>query len=221
MTSARGNQRSVGGEILGFAKGSADDIRAPRPRNRPSAAYTLWACCCCPCPARPPGAQRDAGHRLTCHTLKVRGASSTLGACCHFAAERICRASNWRTSRRRSVSASLKIFGIVLAHRPPKSPPLIGTVMNWMTLSSPHAPPRGHPAPRERSSMRIRGTRASALGWPPGSKMNCCDACWSCSPPHMGPVAHRHLRRVLTRRFSYAIYYRLTAGHIEVRACPD
>jgi len=37
--------------------------------------------------------------------------------------------------------------------------------------------------------------------------------------PEMGPIAHRDLRRVLTRRFPYAIYYRLTDAAIEIRAC--
>lgn len=37
--------------------------------------------------------------------------------------------------------------------------------------------------------------------------------------PEMVPVAHRDVRRILLHRFPYAIYYRLTATMIEVRAC--
>lgn len=37
--------------------------------------------------------------------------------------------------------------------------------------------------------------------------------------PELGPVAHRDLRRVLLRRFPYAVYYRIAAPTIEVRAC--
>ena len=37
--------------------------------------------------------------------------------------------------------------------------------------------------------------------------------------PESGPIAHRDLRRVLTPRFPYAIYYRPTAQIIEVRGC--
>jgi plasmid stabilization system protein ParE len=37
--------------------------------------------------------------------------------------------------------------------------------------------------------------------------------------PEMGPVAYRDLRRIVTRKFPYAIYYRLTDARIEVRAC--
>ena len=37
--------------------------------------------------------------------------------------------------------------------------------------------------------------------------------------PEMGPVVHRDFRRILLPRFPYAVYYRLTAPVIEVRAC--
>ena len=37
--------------------------------------------------------------------------------------------------------------------------------------------------------------------------------------PELGPDAHRDFRRVLTRRFPYVLYYRLTADTIEIRAC--
>lgn len=37
--------------------------------------------------------------------------------------------------------------------------------------------------------------------------------------PEMGPIAARDLRRVLTRRFPYAIYYRLADDVLEIRAC--
>ncbi|MEN9509021.1 MAG: hypothetical protein RLZZ621_1584 [Gemmatimonadota bacterium] len=34
-----------------------------------------------------------------------------------------------------------------------------------------------------------------------------------------GPTVHRDLRRVLLRRFPYAIYYRLTDADVVVRGC--
>ena len=37
--------------------------------------------------------------------------------------------------------------------------------------------------------------------------------------PEMGPIAHRDLRRALTRRFPYAIYYRLAGDVLEIRGC--
>lgn len=37
--------------------------------------------------------------------------------------------------------------------------------------------------------------------------------------PSVGALAHRDVRRVLLRRFPYAVYYRVTADTIEVRAC--
>jgi plasmid stabilization system protein ParE len=37
--------------------------------------------------------------------------------------------------------------------------------------------------------------------------------------PEAGPLVHGDLRRLLLRRFPYAIYYRLTDDRIEVRAC--
>ena len=37
--------------------------------------------------------------------------------------------------------------------------------------------------------------------------------------PELGPIVHRDLRRALTRRFPYAVYYRITESTIEVRAC--
>lgn len=36
--------------------------------------------------------------------------------------------------------------------------------------------------------------------------------------PEMGPTAYRDLRRIMTQRFPYAIYYRLTDTAIEIRA---
>lgn len=35
-----------------------------------------------------------------------------------------------------------------------------------------------------------------------------------------GPVVHANLRRLLLRRFPYAVYYRVVGAVIEVRACP-
>lgn len=37
--------------------------------------------------------------------------------------------------------------------------------------------------------------------------------------PELGPIVHRDLRRALTRRFPYAVYYRVAESTIEVRAC--
>jgi plasmid stabilization system protein ParE len=37
--------------------------------------------------------------------------------------------------------------------------------------------------------------------------------------PELGHIAHRDLRRALTRRFPYAVYYRITEQVIEIRAC--
>lgn len=37
--------------------------------------------------------------------------------------------------------------------------------------------------------------------------------------PEIGPVAHRDLRRILIRRFPYAVYYLIRGQVIEVRAC--
>lgn len=34
-----------------------------------------------------------------------------------------------------------------------------------------------------------------------------------------GPAVHRDLRRLLVRRFPYAVYYRLTATEIVIRGC--
>ncbi|MBA3404781.1 MAG: type II toxin-antitoxin system RelE/ParE family toxin [Gemmatimonadaceae bacterium] len=37
--------------------------------------------------------------------------------------------------------------------------------------------------------------------------------------PDAGPVVHRTLRRLLIRRFPYAVYYHVTETTIEVRGC--
>ena len=37
--------------------------------------------------------------------------------------------------------------------------------------------------------------------------------------PEAGPVVHRDLRRVLLRRFPYAVYYQLHADRLEIVAC--
>ena len=37
--------------------------------------------------------------------------------------------------------------------------------------------------------------------------------------PEAGPIVHRDLRRLLLRQFPFAIYYRLEAERVEVRAC--
>ncbi len=37
--------------------------------------------------------------------------------------------------------------------------------------------------------------------------------------PELGPMVHRELRRALTKRFPFAVYYHVTGGAIEVRAC--
>lgn len=37
--------------------------------------------------------------------------------------------------------------------------------------------------------------------------------------PETGPVVHRDLRRLLVRRFPFALYYRLTESTVEVRGC--
>ncbi len=37
--------------------------------------------------------------------------------------------------------------------------------------------------------------------------------------PEAGPVVHRTLRRLLVKRFPYAVYYRVTETIIEVRGC--
>ena len=37
--------------------------------------------------------------------------------------------------------------------------------------------------------------------------------------PEIGPIAHRDLRRVMTRKFPYVLYYRLKDDIVEVRAC--
>lgn len=37
--------------------------------------------------------------------------------------------------------------------------------------------------------------------------------------PEAGPVVHRDLRRLLVKRFPFALYYRLTETAIEIRGC--
>jgi plasmid stabilization system protein ParE len=37
--------------------------------------------------------------------------------------------------------------------------------------------------------------------------------------PAAGPEVHRGLRRLLLRKFPFAIYYRIDAGVIEIRGC--
>jgi plasmid stabilization system protein ParE len=37
--------------------------------------------------------------------------------------------------------------------------------------------------------------------------------------PEAYPIAHRNTRRVLVRRFPYAIFYRIVAEHVVVVAC--
>ncbi len=37
--------------------------------------------------------------------------------------------------------------------------------------------------------------------------------------PEAGPVVHRTLRRLLVKRFPYAVYYQITEATIEVRGC--
>jgi len=37
--------------------------------------------------------------------------------------------------------------------------------------------------------------------------------------PEAGPVVHRTLRRLLVKRYPYAVYYRVTEATIEVRGC--
>ena len=42
---------------------------------------------------------------------------------------------------------------------------------------------------------------------------------WTVDHPHAHPVMHRGTRRVLVRRFPYALFYQVNAGQIVVIAC--
>ena len=55
---------------------------------------------------------------------------------------------------------------------------------------------------------------ASALG---GNKVRALELLLQ--TPEIGPIAHHDLRRLLLRRFPYAVYYRINVPVIEVRAC--